>query len=118
MTKPSYFKAKSAGRLPVGRDPVVPVRIPPSLLEAVDKYAKSPNAGRRNRHSTKSRESLTRSAAIRELIVKGLGNVGRRAAAKAQREHDVKHAEALVDRHEGMREAIAQAQSQLHLRLS
>jgi hypothetical protein len=105
MTARHPFPPKSTGRLPYGRDPVVPVRIPPALLVAIDNWtAGQGKGGRMNKHAKKGPQAASRSDAIRKLIIKGLGRAGVYAMQKAQQEHREKRGEVYLDRHEGMRE--------------
>jgi predicted DNA-binding protein len=49
---------KKRGRPATGKDPLVAVRLPPKMITALDKWA--------------AREGLTRSAAVRQMIERGL----------------------------------------------
>jgi hypothetical protein len=108
MTAPNPFKAKSAGRLPIGRDPVITIRVPPDLLAAIDRWARSEGGGgRMNRHAKKGVRATSRSDAIRKLVMKAFGTAGKRAIAKAETKRNRTRGEAFLDRHDGMREAVA-----------
>jgi hypothetical protein len=65
-------KRKKRGRPPTGHDPVVPVRLPKKLLSDIDAWANV----YRNKYEL---VGMTRSAAIRCLILLGLERVSYRA---------------------------------------
>jgi hypothetical protein len=47
VTKPKRPEDKQKpGRRPTGRDPVIPVRLPPEMIEALDRRAAKTNGGR------------------------------------------------------------------------
>ena len=63
MAKRKKAVAKKGGRSATGRDPLVALRLPPSLIAEIENWAATKNLG------------LSRSQAIRRLIEKGLGGV-------------------------------------------
>lgn len=63
-----------------------------------------------NRYAKSGARASSRSDAIRKLIIKGLGQAGKRAVEKDEAERLRKAGEAIMDRHVGLRDVLEELQ--------